>query len=136
MKDKFNSIKSWCKNNKVISTVIAALLIVILFFSVKISYAEYMICKVKNSYAEEQPNYTVEQCFDDFLGNPEWKYKKVNGDKIVYVKGTCYYMDTEVEAVQEFIVRGDSWKTTNLYMDGKIVNDFVSAGFRSKVFKK
>ena len=44
------------------------------------------------------------------------------------------YSDQEVEVIQEFVVKDESWKTSNLYMDGKIVNDLLAAAFRLVVF--
>ena len=121
-------------NTKPVKIVVVAILLIVLSFLGRAVHHEYIMHQVKDSFAEGQPYHTVEECFNDFLANPEWHYKRDNGYDIVYVKGTCMYSDQEVEVIQEFVVKDESWKTSNLYMDGKIVNDLLAAAFRLVVF--
>ncbi len=63
---------------------------------------------VKNGYPEAMPEITYGDAFENFFGNPTWKYfESTDGRDVVEFTGRCTYMDQEVKARLQFILSKD-----------------------------
>ncbi len=64
---------------------------------------------VKNGYPEAAPQITYGDAFENFFGNPTWKYfESTDGKDVVEFTGKCTYLDQEVKARLQFILSKDS----------------------------
>lgn len=63
---------------------------------------------VKDGYPEVIPEITYGEAFENFFGNPTWKYfESTDGKDVVEFTGRCTYMDQEVKARLQFILSDD-----------------------------
>ncbi len=92
---------------------------------------------VKEGYPESYPYITYGQAFNDFFGDPEWKYFKSSDENdIVEFSGKCTYMDAEVTATIQFVLDIDNGTFVPGYFDmnGVPQNEWMTLFIINKVF--
>ena len=64
------------------------------------------------------PDETVEEAFDDFFADPEWKsFVSEDGDRIVEFNGTCEYYGEDENLCMQFTVDEDTSEFEITYVD-------------------
>ncbi|MET3290926.1 UNVERIFIED_CONTAM: Ca2+/Na+ antiporter [Brevibacillus sp. OAP136] len=93
---------------------------------------------VKNGYPENYPDKTYNQAFENFFGNPNWKYfNATTGEKVVEFTGYCTYQNVEVKAKIQFILSTDetSFEVGALSFNDVPQNELTKASLLKTVFE-
>ena len=110
------------------------------------------VTAVKNGTNSNYAGVTYGQAFDNFFGNPEWRYFKGtsegpddDGDgepdyleenvDVVEFTGRCTYQDVEVQALIQFEVGEDTFEATFLSLNEVPENRLILAALIDKAFE-
>ncbi len=64
---------------------------------------------VKNGTMQMEPNIKIGKAFDEFFGNPKWKYfESSDGTKVVEFNGECTWWGNDAHCTIQFIINSET----------------------------
>ena len=70
----------------------------------------------------------------DFMSSPRWSSgESADGQEFVNIKGGIIYQETEVTALIQFLINGDSFEMGAVEFNGVPQNRFIGVGLLNKM---
>ena len=89
---------------------------------------------VKNGTMQMEPNIKIGKAFDEFFGNPKWKYfESSDGTKVVEFNGECTWVGNEAHCTIQFIINSETtFELGAVEINGQGMNVIESASILHK----
>ena len=89
---------------------------------------------VKNGSMQMEPNIKIGKAFDDFFGNPKWKYFEASDrSKVVEFNGECTWWGNDAHCTIQFLINSETtFELGAVEINGQAMNVVDSASILHK----
>ena len=110
------------------------ILITILMIFFLQSCSDPKVESIKAGSLNSCPEKTVGQMVTGFMSSPKWSSgKSADGQEFVNIRGGIIFQETEVTALIQFLINGDSFEMGAVEFNGVPQNQFMGIGLLNKM---